>query len=249
MGLPTDSASANYKLVSAYSTTKSLIDSVDYGITRPANLISAMSTLSSPATALDSSSLNQFLSSDFAADSLVKGNSLSGSTEVRRSFDELYTRSAQLTTPTEFLASPTLSDATDKILPSDQTIAQQPFVNPQNTNEFFRSLDTGALSSSQASIDTTASSLTAPGLSELNTSASAAFATRAFTQPVLAPIVSAQPDRNVTASSLLGGNVFNTSIQPEDHALHVTTEEARGVSSDIKTGSADRIPLPLLNMY
>lgn len=60
---------------------------------------------------------------------------------------------------TEFLDSSTLSDSTDKILPTDQTVAQQTFNNPQRLSDFYgtRSLTTSSVPSSSVEASLNAS--------------------------------------------------------------------------------------------
>jgi len=212
-------------------------------------MISAISTLSSPMTSLDNASVAQFLATAESSEHSMFSDRSPNAQETRRSIDELYSRSAALSTPNEFLGAATLSDSTDKILPSDQTIAQQAFVNPQGNNEFFTSVQGGDVSSTSASIDSALNRESTYGMSDLNTSATAALSSRAFTQPVLAPVVSAQPSRNDVPATLLGGSVFSTEVVARDMTLDFSTTESRGTAMDIKVGVADKIPVPLLNMY
>lgn len=173
VGTPSHHAAANYKLASSYTLGNSSIDAVDFGITRPSNMISSLSTLSSDSTSIDSSSLKRFMnvdkalleSMDSSEEFFVSGNDVlvSSSTGSRRSTDELYSRSASFVHPQSFLESPTLSDSTDKILPSEQSLAQQAFVNPQSKGPMFSAPQKSNLNSASTSLNSLSGVYTADG--------------------------------------------------------------------------------------
>lgn len=150
-------------MLSLYDTHSSVLGSVDFTIVRPSTLLSSASLigaewgsmgasgfdkivpLSNGRSSVDNPSSFGALTSpvDAGLTSTASGN-LTGTTP-------LSVRSGlPLTTSDSFLESPTLADVTDKILPTEQTLAHQKFVNPQSTNSFFGGTHSSELATGRA---------------------------------------------------------------------------------------------------
>jgi hypothetical protein len=102
---------------------------------------------------LDAASLG--LSSVSSGPSPLSDYSNSPST---RSTLGLGSRSESFVSPKDFLDSGTLSDSTDKILPTDQTISQQGFVNPQRASDFYGTCGSAPRSQAPSSVESNLSS-------------------------------------------------------------------------------------------
>lgn len=75
----------------------------------------------------------------------------------------LGSRSDSFVSPRDFLDSGTLSDSTDKILPTDQTISQQGFANPQRASDFYGTRSSVSGSRAPSSVEASISMSTDAG--------------------------------------------------------------------------------------
>lgn len=143
---------------------------------------------------------------------------------------------SSLLSSSSFLESPTLGDTTDKILPTEQTLAHQKFSNPQTPSSFFGNETTSGLSTGTDGSEAL-----------LGRGSTASLSNRLFAAPALAPITSSLPTRASSANSVFDGSRSVTSLNLSQTSADLDTTLQPNLSLDSFSSSA--APEGLLNMY
>lgn len=161
----------------------------------------------------------------------------------------LGSRSEDFVTSKDFLDAGTLSDSTDKILPTDQTISQQGFVNPQRALDFYGTQSLVSGSKTPSSVEASLSSSVDAGWSDFKSKNVAGLSNRLFTSPSLAPVTSSSADRNANPNSLFDGTVTTVSTKVAPSHISISSDAAANLPIDSMVGAADKVPTGLLNLY
>lgn len=124
-------------------------------------------------TAPSSSLVNSSLSNPSSVENSLQDASVLGLNAVSRGSSSLSnysnspstrstlglgSRSESFVSSQDFLDAGTLSDSTDKILPTDQTISQQGFANPQRASDFYGTRNSVSVAKAPSSVEASLSS-------------------------------------------------------------------------------------------
>lgn len=227
VGLAGSSSLTSYQLASNFTNASVWAESTDFGIRRPANFISASSLLSSSLTSMDPTSFSQFLATPYT--SCVD---LTAPTRSSRLNGSAVASSGMLPSRAELLASPTLSDSSDKILPTDRSAISQPLTNP-------------SMSGYRADALTAEARILDSGHADY----SDAFALRLHTDTSLDPIRSAQAARSTRSSTAFSGYGEVLNIHPVESSVVINSTVNLSSLPDAASGTADKIPQGLLSLY
>jgi hypothetical protein len=144
-----------------------------------------------------------------------------------RSNSTFFIESNDLLTSTNRLAIPTIADGEDKILPTEQSLQQQKFINPNSSYDFF------ARSINGDSAEQTSSTLSQ----------------RVFTNTAAAPVQSTSSQRNRFSNSFYEGTGFNETLEPRQDLIKVNVDEKLNAITSANAGLADKIPTALSRLY
>jgi len=234
---PTLANIKNYQMVNYYSSMRQTSSTLDYTNERISNLVSAISVLSPTITDLTSQRIS----------SLLETISTNKSTTLDVS-DEIYTLSNKitphLTTTDCFLATPTLADIEDKILPTEQSVQQQRFTNPFKL-EIFSSCSVNPILSNL----TSNSPLSALNNLYLDVHVLGNLSNRVFTTHSFAPVPSSSVARAQSELNLIEGTSFTKTSSLTPTTLNKGTSVNLSTTLEANTGSIDKIPSALINLY
>jgi len=223
------------------------LSSTDFGITRSTNFLPAVSTLTNSQTLIDNNSFNKFLDlqmnqtsgtttlSNNISEKLVlnsNSNLNKSSNFSNRSESALFSSSNDLLTSSKRLSIATIADGEDKILPTDQSLQQQPFINPNNSYDFF----TKTLSENQNE-----------DLTLLNSTS--ALSNRVFTNTATSPLTSTSSQRNRFTNSFYEGTMFKEELENKNNKISSNVNQTSSSAISANSGTADKIPTPLVELY
>ena len=229
-----------YTLAEHYNSSTDPLLSLDYSINRPSNFLSSISYLNAGISNLNSKSFKNFLDTDLTSTSNTNKDSVNYS---------LVASMKHLSTTSDFLSTPSLSDSEDKILPTEQFIQQQKVFSPfkHNTNP--------TISSKEHSSDSLANSLLSQDkgfdstifTSDLNYNLN--LKTRVFTSRSLTPVLSSTPTRAENFTSIFDGTELSKTFTISPTQITLNTSSNPNTTVEANVGSIEKIPAPLIEMY
>lgn len=235
---PTNYAHHSYNLNTLYSSPNDFLSSTDFGITRTTNFLPAISTVTNSESTIDSSSFEKFLDvqtnktpfsttlTEKPNKALISGNKWDYNLTLFSTPNDFLTSSDRLSTPT-------IADSEDKILPTDQSLQQQQFINPNKSYDFF----TKTLTNHKNNF-----------LSD-NTNSLSALSHRIFTNTPSSPLTSTSHQRNRFTNSFYEGTAFNEQLSYNPTKVKSHLDELTSSSISANSGSPDKIPTPLSELY
>jgi len=190
-------------------------------------------------------SFNKFLNANQVITPRTFSRTESLTTNLNKSFlakkstpltQELYLAATNLN-----LTVPTLADKEDKILPTEQSVQQQTFLNPSRSHNFFKTSSKSQLVNNN---------ITPHIIINNNTSLNAlALSNRLFTEKSLPPVLSSSSLRNRFQTFFSLGTSYALTLDSTETNTVETLKTNPSSLPDTLSGSTDKAPTPLANLY
>ena len=241
---PTASFDKTYRVASLFSKNSETLGGAEFSITRPSNLVSATSQASGFASLNGSAALTAL---PFLAE--TETFSENEALHLGLTQPELSTSTALRTTKVESLEFPTLSDSSDGIVQTDQSIQQQKFSNPVRSSDLSRSESNRLLGTNLYQNVVVESSEDWYAFHASHSDYVTPLATRGFAKTPLPPVLSSSKLRSNSGRSLIDGTVVSKSYLngSSDSSINTTYEANTVIAANV--GLIEKIPQSLINLY
>lgn len=228
VAVPSPSVLSSYQLAANFTRGGAWAESTDFGIRRASNFLSSSSVLRTESSALDNLSFKRFLATPVHH----SHDTHAAAVRASRVTSSLGSSTLGMPSSNEMLASPTLSDSTDRILPTDRAVATQPFADPTSSGYS----EEGVLASPRFA-----------GSASSNYSDDLSL--RFHTDVSLNPLRSASPSRVSSLPTVITGYGESTDLTAGKGGVSSRVTTASGLLPDAASGLADKIPTGLLSLY
>ena len=241
VNLTTPDTKKNYLLTEHYKSPTDPLLALDYSLNRPSTFLTSISYLNPKFTNSNSDTFANFLN-----ESSTSATEPTNSTINANHFN---TFNKDLPINSSRLQVSTLSDAEDKILPTEQFVQQQKFANPTLKNESSTSPNKiASLTNLTTSLVSQPKSTLASAF-DLNLNSDTHLTSRIFVKKPLTPVLSSNPLRGVDSTTPFNGTELHRFFELGSDEINVKTTRNPNTTVEANVGSIEKIPASLIELY
>ena len=241
VNLTTPDTKKNYLLTEHYKSATDPLLALDYSLNRPSTFLSSIAYLNPKFTNTNSDTFSNFLNESYTSVA-EPVNSATHTNYTNTVNKDLQINSTRLSVST-------LSDAEDKILPTEQFVQQQKFTNPTLKNESptssnkttsFTELTTSLVSQPKHTL---------PSVFDLDLNSDTYLTSRIFVKKPLTPVLSSNPLRGVDSTTPFNGTELHRFFELGLDEMNVKTTRNPNTTVEANVGSIEKIPASLIELY
>ena len=241
VNLTTPDTKKNYLLTEHYKSPTDPLLALDYSVNRPSTFLTSIAYLNPKFNNTNSDTFANFLNES----SVSVAEPVNSTTHTN--YTNAFNKDLQ-TNSTRLLVS-TLSDAEDKILPTEQFVQQQKFTNPTLKNKSLTSSDKITSLTNLTTSLVSQPKHTLASVFDLNLNSDTHLTSRIFVKKPLTPVLSSNPLRGVDSTTPFNGTELHRFFELGSDKMNITTTRNPNTTVEANMGSIEKIPASLIELY